>query len=123
VVNRLLFLPVVLALSGMPAATVLCDLILCGDDGIPAAARSGCHDHGARRSDAAITSRPAGCAHLPAVDPCVMSESRIGFIPIVVTHLFESAAPTLSVGRVTARASAHAPPGSSNVTTVVPLRN
>ena len=63
----------VAALSGVPAAAVVCDLLLCV---APAAQVGGCHDHGARQPGDVVSPADDACTHLADSAPFVAPAAR-----------------------------------------------
>jgi len=121
-VTRFVILPVVFVLSGVPAAAIVCDLVLCPDRVERATASAGCHDHARSQSGEWLTTRTADCTHMSPVDPYVASGSRVVFQPA-------ASAPVASIpcvvvtfrDGVNARL-AHGPPTTSYTASSVALR-
>jgi hypothetical protein len=114
--DRLVLVFLVLGLSGAPAATVLCDLVLCAP---PANDVTGCHEH----EPAGVGISATGdCAHLVSVAPFVspaQRESARATTPAVVN------APLFQPERTVVAEQAaitHAPPLSRWPRTRLPLR-
>jgi hypothetical protein len=78
--TRILIAFVAFVLSGVPAATVVCDLVLCPPPRVESkhadAPRRGCHEHSTTSGGARIAAAAHGCAHLLIVAPFVPSGSR-----------------------------------------------
>jgi hypothetical protein len=122
-VGRILVLTLVLSLSGVPAAGVVCDLVLCRHLVKTAAARAGCHDHGQQPPVTQITKGADGdCAHLAAADPAVGAMARF------VTRMDIAMLPMASLPEATVtqlrieRPLAHGPPPAAHRGSYVPLR-
>ena len=71
--TRFAIVPLVLVLSGLPAAAVVCDLVLCPDRAKTDRAHSACHEHASPRSGAQLLARGETCAHIAAVDAYLAS--------------------------------------------------
>jgi hypothetical protein len=121
-VNGFLIVPLVLALSGVPAAAVVCDLVLCPDPAKAAAASTGCHDHALPQSGERMAPSEGDCTHISAVDPYVASGSRVVFQPVASAPVASmSDVPVTSLHSVevrSARGSPNSPPAASSL----PLR-
>ena len=99
----------VAALSGVPAAAVVCDLLLCV---APAAQVGGCHDHGAPQPGDIVSPADDACTHLADSAPFVAPaprEANDGFVSVVPSAARPARQPDPAPsGRIAARA---APPG------------
>jgi hypothetical protein len=121
IVNRILILPLVLTLSGLPAVAVVCDLMLCSDRA-ESAGESGCHDHPAQQSGSRVISHSDSCTHLSQPDPYLASISRL-LVQLVASTSAERMPPAAVVPlRSVDRSLAHGPPGAVRVTPSLSLR-
>ena len=120
--SRALILILVFALSGVPAAAVVCDLVLCLHPVTAAATDTGCHEHAAAQPGPHVEAVDR-CAHLAAVDPGVAPASRF------VAHLIVAALPaatalteSVELSRAGGPFLAHGPPTPFHATSHIPLR-
>jgi hypothetical protein len=121
-VNRLVIIPLVLALSGVPAAAVVCDLVLCPDPAKAAATSTGCHDHALPQSGERMTPSAGDCTHISAVEPYLASASRVAFQPLASAPVASmSHVPVTSLHRMDVR-TAHGSPNSPLAASSLPLR-
>ena len=120
--SRLVIIPVVLALSGVPAAAVVCDLVLCPDPAMAAAASTGCHDHALPQAGERMTPGADDCTHISAVDPYLASASRVAFPPVAPAPIASmSHVPMPSFHGLEVR-SAHGSPNVPLAASPLPLR-
>jgi hypothetical protein len=121
IVSRVLILPLVFVLSGVPAAAVVCDLMLCADPAKSDAASTGCHDHATPTSAKRMSARDGDCTHISTADPYVASGSRVACAPVTSPPLA-----SMSYVPVTFRCLADVSPGharsSSRAASSLPLR-
>ena len=117
--HRFLLIPLVLVLSGTPAAAVVCDLLLCAEAGIPA---QNCHEHASPEAGDRVTSKGAPCSHLTSVDP-YLSASRPLLLPVAWIHTLDAASyAPLSLRRLSQAPWDNGPPPAVYGTSSLPLR-
>ena len=120
--TRLAVASLVLALSGVPAAEIVCDVLLCTVPAQSAPADAGCHEHGTTAPAPRLTASGEECSHLSIPDPYVAPALRLASHPaaaILTASIFRS--PLILVRDL----SRTAPPGSGGVSAFassVPLR-
>ena len=121
-VSRLFVVPLVLLLSGIPAAAIVCDLMLCQDPAKAASDSSGCHDHSSTDAARKMIAADETCTHASAIEPYVAVGFRVVFSSMVsepVAPLFHTALPLRSGGE---HIVAHSPPDGSLPVSSRPLR-
>jgi hypothetical protein len=106
----------VLALSGLPAGAVLCDLVFCAP-----ITTAGCHEHGTAPVDGMLVSAVDACSHLALVRPFVPEHrhARSGAGPAVLEM---PPCDVLVAQWRTAVRTTHAPPPRDLSPRVLPLR-
>jgi hypothetical protein len=121
--KRFLVIPLLFVLSGVPAASIVCDLLLCTESATAGAAHAGCHDHASSELGSRITARGDACTHLSVADPSLASGRRPAPQSVRSTAARASISETPLIAlHFEHRQLARAPSRASFVTSFVPLR-
>ena len=112
----------VFVLSGVPAAAVACDLVVCPGPTMPPRASTGCHDHALPQSGKGISARADDCSHIAVVDPYVTSALGIGFQPAASTVVASVSGVVVIAHHGLDARPAHGPPHASPALSSLALR-
>ena len=111
----------VFVLSGMPAAAVVCDLVVCPRQS-SAPLRAGCHEHATTGDGTQLSAARGACAHLSVVDPFVPASPRHA-LSLVAALVAPIAGAVTAVSALPVPAwRSHRPPTRSRQSQPTPLR-